>query len=39
MYVFTMYVVVWLPDKLVEISTGTRTSVNGLSEVTKMSVV
>ena len=34
MYAFTTYVAVWLPDILVESSTGTRPSVTGLSDVT-----
>ena len=34
MHAFTTYVAEWLPDILVESSTGTRTRVTGLSEVT-----
>ena len=34
MYEFIMYVAVWLPDQLVDGSTGTRTSVNVLFDVT-----
>ena len=36
---FTTYVDVWLPDILVQSSTGTRTSVTVLSVVTKTSSV
>ena len=39
MHAFTMHVAVWLPDILVESSTGTRTSVTVLSGVTGMSAV
>ena len=34
MYAFSMYVAAWLPDILVESSTGTRPSVTGLYGVT-----
>ena len=36
---FTAYAAVWLPDILVDSSTGNRTSVTGLSEVTKSFVI
>ena len=36
---FTAYVAAWLPDMLVESSTGIRTSVNVLFEVTQTSAV
>ena len=39
MYEFITYVAAWLPDILVESSTGTRPSVNGLSDVTWMSAI
>ena len=39
MYAFTMYVVSWLPDILVESSTGARPSVTGLSDVIITSAV
>ena len=39
MYAFTMYVAVWLPDILVESSTGTRNSMTVLYDTTGMSFV
>ena len=36
---FTTYLATWLPDILVESSTGTRPSVTGLSDVTQTSAV
>ena len=39
MYALTKYVAAWLPDILVESSTGTRPSVTGLSDVTQTSDV
>ena len=39
MYVFTTYVAARLSDNLVESSTGTRTRVTGLSDVTQTSDV
>ena len=39
MYVFTTYVAAWLPDILVESSTGTRPNVTGLFDVPRTSAV
>ena len=39
MHAFTTYIVAWMPDILVESSTGTRPRVTGLSNVTCMSAV
>ena len=39
MYAFTTYVAAWLPDILVESSTGTRPSVTGLSDINRTSAV
>ena len=39
MYVFTTYVAAWLPDILVESSTGTIPSATGIYDVTQTSAV
>ena len=39
MYAFTMYVAAWMPDIIVESSTGTRSSMTGLYGVKRMSAV
>ena len=39
MHMFTTYVAAWMPDILVESSTGNRPSVTGMSGVTRTSAV